>query len=764
MEFIFDDVTGQFVCSSVSTQPANQPSEKFFYAEETDGEIKTMTMQKKCYKDVDELFGKCFDQISLMQLEHEKENGFYKILKELFEVSKHACLSELENVISSNDQVIQTKVRDTINAHYEYVFEKISANATRYKRKKQLEKNPLFVQPQEKAVGIKWVSNTAPSSDLSDWNKRQTTCQFVSMIKTIQSLFACNQFSEMYFNFNRNKHKCTEGVFVDFCCGSKSKESRIFDDPNTLQLQIAFDEAELCEGLKSKAGVHKVLAIYFQIRNTPPEYRSRQNNVYIVSLCVSPNLKENEKNFNKVCRLFLDELKIMESEGIPVKCADGTIVNLKGALTNILADNLGFNSVFGFIECFSQDYFCRFCNCTKKESEKMTQQRPELMRSVKDYIAIMNRIESGEKFKNYKPTKGIKTSCIFNELNEFHILKNYAVDAMHDVLEGIGAYAVKNLLEWMNDNVISANEVIRMIRDFDYGIMSKQYKPSFFSLNQKNLHQSARQMHSLLINLPFVLLSFQNDIGAHWKPMQSLLGIMQIIFSNKITTNDLVRLGELVTEHLVALQEDFGVKLLPKHHFMLHYIATIEAMGPVLFLMMMRFDAKHKVLTDYARKTNNFVNIAKTLVERHQAVSFQEFGYADKIEKSKKCKSIKNCDNYENFREYLPAYLDNDETKFVSFVTVNGYDYRPNLILIHENELLEINTILSFKDEFYFLCFPCIIKKFNRFCNSVEIEVTSFYKLVAYKELNVKRSFEKIIMNGITHVAAVTLDFPKNEE
>lgn len=101
------------------------------------------------------------------------------------------------------------------------------------------------------------------------------------------------------------------GIYIDYCCGSKFKQFEIFNDPNTLQIQIALDETELCDALKSKAGNHKTLAIYMQIRNTPEEYRSRLNTIYLVALCVSGNLKENVDNFFKICRLIRNDLKIL---------------------------------------------------------------------------------------------------------------------------------------------------------------------------------------------------------------------------------------------------------------------------------------------------------------------------------------------------------------------------------------------------------------------------------------------------------------------
>ena len=41
---------------------------------------------------------------------------------------------------------------------------------------------------------------------------------------------------------------------------------------------------------------------------------------------------------------------------------------------------------------------------------------------------------------------GVKSDCIFNFLWWFHVLKNVAVDLMHDLLEGVLNYVMARIL------------------------------------------------------------------------------------------------------------------------------------------------------------------------------------------------------------------------------------------------------------------------------------------------------------------------------
>lgn len=383
------------------------------------------------------------------------------------------------------------------------------------------------------------------------------------------------------------------------------------------------------------------------------------------------------------------------------------------------------------------------------------------MRKKSDYNDVENHYKNGQ-LANYKPIEGIKKPCIFNELDGFHSFENYSVDNMHNLLEGSGAFCIKLLIGWMHENeILHQEQIIGLIRDYDYGLLSKKNKPSLVKLQKSNLGQSAIQMQCLLTNLPFILYEYRERIGNYWKPVQSLLRVMQVSFSRKITTGDLIYLENSVKDHLNALQIDYKSKLIPKHHFLLHYKETFETSGPQVFTSMLPFERKHKILKDIAKKTYNFTNITKTLAERHQSMTFKEFAYADKIEISKRNKKVQNCKEFENIEKYLPIYLKTNETLQLSFLTFNGFHYVPNTMVIYRSETFEIKNILSLNNKFYFLCALYQNIDFNEFCNSMVVQLAGpALKIIEFENLDVKRNFEKVKVDGKVHIAAITLDLP----
>lgn len=115
-----------------------------------------------------------------------------------------------------------------------------------------------------------------------------------------------------------------------------------------------------------------------------------------------------------------------------------------------------------------------------------------------------------------------------------------------------------------------------------------------------------------MLNLPFIFVDEKSKLPNEWGAMVKLLQIMQMVHSNYITEIDVNHLEKLVKDHLLYITE-LGFTLLPKHH-----LPVIRRMGPLVLISMMKAESKHKVSTDIADNTHNFVNLPKTMGEKHQ--------------------------------------------------------------------------------------------------------------------------------------------------
>lgn len=243
-------------------------------------------------------------------------------------------------------------------------------------------------------------------------------------------------------------------------------------------------------------------------------------------------------------------------------------------------------------------------------------ENPEKIRQKESYLSTIEVITENE--IDLKSTKGIKKYCVFNDLQNFHIFDNFSVDIMHDVNEGVIPFFMNKLLFMIKNKISTLADIQAKVRDFNYGILNKKYKPSKINLEKHNLGQNAKQIYCIMIFLPFILINYRPKLLNIWNAMEKLLQIMQIIYSTCIRKTDIERLKDCIEEHLTFLVNKLNVNLIPKHHIMLHYPSVIHKMGPLIHMWMMRMESKHKVFTDMVKITNNFVNITKTLAHCHQ--------------------------------------------------------------------------------------------------------------------------------------------------
>lgn len=190
--------------------------------------------------------------------------------------------------------------------------------------------------------------------------------------------------------------------------------------------------------------------------------------------------------------------------------------------------------------------------------------------------------------------------------------------------------------------LIKEQEIKNKIKFYDYGWKNRRNIPSQLNLNKSNLNQNAAQMLCLFQHLPFILYEYRDNeaVKKVWVCMQSLLRVTQIVYSSVIGEDDLKDLDDNTRLHLESIKEVFEARLKPKHHFMTHYSSVIRAMGPIKEMSMFRFEAKHRMLKECLGDSRNFINITKTICERHQQrLACTANIYTDHFNHSKKNKN-----------------------------------------------------------------------------------------------------------------------------
>lgn len=676
---------------------------------------------------------------------------------ELLNLNKKICLEVVEK-----RSIDAAKILDDSCG---YACTKLKEFNTAHKRKKKMKQSVAYVEPEEKAIGIKCRLHTDKKTGKSSRKTVQSTFHYISIIKQLKSIFANAAFHQLYTNHNSTKnHECIDGTYRDFCCGKNYQEKDFFSsNPHAVQIQLFTDDFEPCDALKSRAGVHKICAFYFQIRNLPTRLLSRLDNIHIVALCNTEYLKNEYVDLNNILENIVKEIKTLETDGIEM-----TGENIKGTLVNVSFGNLGGNSCFGFSEGFNANYYCRICTCQKNECQNMTIENKEMSRNKEDYNDLIAVAQANTKIDLTK-TKGVKKYCVLNDLNYFHILDNFSVDIMHDIHEGVIPCLLQNLLAYcVNEKVFKIDNLQNMIQYFNYGTLSKKNKPSKINLDRKNIGQSAHQSYCLMVNLPFILIKYQNKLLNVWKPVETLLQIMQISFSDKIDEVDLIRLTSLIDLHLSSLKNTFKIDLLPKHHFLIHYPTVIRLMGPVIFMWTMRMEAKHHFFKESVRKKKNFINLTKSLAYKHQEMQcLQGINYDNVLIPAKiQVPFIESVDfqkYYDLIIEKIAIIANIDEICTIKSLYSNSSLYKPGLLIAFGHTFSEIDHILfdPLGNNYWFLCSTAYkVRRMDSFCNSLVLEKCNenLSKLFNLNELNDDKSYEMIYVKEEIHVKAENLE------
>lgn len=116
------------------------------------------------------------------------------------------------------------------------ICSEIDSFKSRFKRRKKIISNPLYVEPSEKAVGVR----VEMIFDKSTGEERpcliQSSLQYISMIKTLEAFFVCPENRRTYFNHQMD-HLCDSDNFGCFRCGDLFKKSQFFqENPDAIQI------------------------------------------------------------------------------------------------------------------------------------------------------------------------------------------------------------------------------------------------------------------------------------------------------------------------------------------------------------------------------------------------------------------------------------------------------------------------------------------------------------------------------------------------
>lgn len=426
----------------------------------------------------------------------------------------------------------------------------------------------------------------------------------------------------------------------------------------------------------------------------------------------------------------------MEQERVEI---EGKLI--KGSLVFITGDNLGSHELGGFIANFStSEYLCRYCLITRNEFYREDgAYKTYTPRTIESYNDAVNLIENNS-------VQGIKFNSIFNKLQYFHVCAPGLPPCIgHDLFEGVVAFDLKLYIDYfILKKWFTLIELNTLIDKFHYSIEDRKDKPCVLSATSKRIIGGVCQIWTFLWIFPLLIHDKIKVIHDEvWLCFLLLTEIVEIVCSPTIHKSCLFYLDRIISEYLSMRQRFSDINLRPKHHYLSHYCKLILEFGPLIKVWTMRFESKHRFFKRTTRNLLNFINVVKSLSEKHELFqSLVRLGADSRLELKVFELSHFNIDMYqENIKAAIRKINLPDDIQQCTRVNLKGTEYRNGHALVirqdgyQENITGRICLFLCSIENDVYAVFEVIESSFIPFLRAYELGRTIGYDCLSLHEI-----------------------------
>lgn len=535
--------------------------------------------------------------------------------------------------------------------------------------------------------------------------------------------------------------------YSTYCSGETYKKSDYFKKfPDAVRLSLYQDDVELGNALSSRAGINKVSCFSVKIQNFPDRFNSSPKSIFPVIYCTSVDAKKH--GYNKILQPLLFDLKKLEN-GVTIYYGSEKF-ELRAVLTIFCGDTLAVHEIFNLLGP-GANFFCRICTI----SRPLYKQDPfevHPLRTKSWYDDNLHLVKEGQILQS---ECGLKAEgCILNELQNFHVTENFALDVMHDLAEGIVPLTIQLVLShYAKDKNVEINSsyVNYRISTFAYGYMDRKNKPSANitdeMLNKPNayrLKQTSAQSFLLLRAFPFL---FGHKLKADC-PLMLLIGhlinITRILLSPIVSDYLLAELEEHIRLFQQLFYTNFSRRINKSHHLE-HYVECIKRSGNMKQFNCLTFEQKNKPCKSQSATCKNFKNICKSLAKRQcltMVVDIIDNPFTDKVVYKT------GCLRYQKDCKSKAFIVENEDIIFTPRnVTINGIEFRPNVIVALKNSkelytcFAVIREVVVKHNQLYFLVRICKTLDYNDFLEAYEVEVTDSDQFLSTEAIHQHATF-----------------------
>ena len=553
--------------------------------------------------------------------ENHEVSLFLLNLREIYKTSQTSCTfvaNEFADIMKKCRETISEEVnavlqRSGVNLHElndnglseafrESKFEKAFVHFSSQKNiDKYVAAECNFVEPIEYVLGI-------------DTNGKLQTMQYIPILKTLHSLLQFDDvLAEVYAG-----HSSFNDNILDFCDGANFGTNALFSaSPESLQIQLYFDEFTVANPLGTHVHRLKFSAVYFVLGNLPPIHRSKLHVMQLAILC--PSLYAKRYGLDLLLDPLISDLQTLEADGITFR-KDGKLHTLRGTVSFLSADNLGAHDIGGFQTHFNAGRVCRGCNVVKEDLKQHFRSDTLITRTRETYD---EQVEAVEHCPGLASMYGVKKSTPLNDLDFFHVTSGLPADLAHDLFEGVIPETLGEVIKhYVIDGLFSIEYLNERIKNFPYEGSDRTNKPS--QLSSRNIYdlkvkETAAQAWCLLRMFPLMVGHLVPQDSEEWLVLLRLLDVTEYCTTSVVSPEHVASLADLIESFLTLYYNAFpNMSMKPKFHYLVHYPELLLDFGPLVNAWTLRFEGKHNYFKEVSRPTKNRKNLCKTLARRHE--------------------------------------------------------------------------------------------------------------------------------------------------
>lgn len=274
----------------------------------------------------------------------------------------------------------------------------------------------------------------------------EVTIQLFPLKETLKKIFEMPGVYDRVMSYQKSLEQ-DDAVLSNFVQGKVWKEKKKhFQGRDVAPAFVFYDGWESGDPLGSHAGQHEIGGVYLSIPIFPPEFQSCLSSIFNA---LSFNVKSvAQVGYNAIFEPLVDLFRDLQTNGVELTLPQGN-KRLYFVLGLFLGDNKGLNELLGFVASFVGNQCCKFCKMERVERRVGYEEDVSILRNKLNFQE--EELKLGDSSKT-----GVKFDSVFNSLEFYHVTDNWAVDVMHDLLEGdcasvmtmvIQHYVVGNLKE-----------------------------------------------------------------------------------------------------------------------------------------------------------------------------------------------------------------------------------------------------------------------------------------------------------------------------